>query len=108
MLVLGVAWTVHLPPSQRSAKRLSAEWAGCAFPTAVHAIAELHDTPLRRLYGGVGVGMTVQVLPFHRSANAALWVSPALSVKPTAMQAVADVQETPSKEDDRPAMVGVG
>jgi hypothetical protein len=41
-------------------------------PTAVHALAELHDTPdnwLDRAPVGLGVAWTCQLLPSHRSAN---------------------------------------
>jgi hypothetical protein len=69
---------------------------------AVHAEAEVHDTPLRPLDLvplGVGVGWTAQVVPFHRSAS--IMELPLLAMeKPTAVQAEADVQDTATKFPD--------
>jgi hypothetical protein len=66
-------------------------------PTAVHAVADAHDTPDREVYElpvGLGVGWIAQPVPFHRSANASV---PELLVKyPTAVHAVADVHDTPA------------
>jgi hypothetical protein len=42
---LGVAWTRHLVPFHRSARVVT----GPELPTAVHADAEVQDTPLRKL-----------------------------------------------------------
>jgi hypothetical protein len=49
---------------------------GLYSPIAVHAVAEAHDTPssttsawLAEKFAGFGVGSTLQVLPFHLSAN---------------------------------------
>jgi hypothetical protein len=61
-------------------------------PTAVQAVAEVHDTPLRAeltLPLGLGVAWTAQDVPFHRSASVASLEDP------TAVQGVADVQDTP-------------
>jgi hypothetical protein len=65
-------------------------------PTAVQA-ADVHETPLSPL-AVASVGFEVvwmdQLVPFQRSASVR-WV-PVLAVKlPTAVQAVADVHETP-------------
>jgi hypothetical protein len=75
--------------------RLQTQPVDC--PTAVHSFTA-HDTPDRRnelriLYCvGAGVNSITQVLPSHRSASA--WRRPLL-VCPTAVQAVADVHDTP-------------
>jgi hypothetical protein len=42
---LGVGWTRHLVPFHRSARVVT----GPELPTAVHADAEMQDTPLRKL-----------------------------------------------------------
>jgi hypothetical protein len=62
-----VGWMVQVLPSQRSASG-----APLLDPTAVHAVAEVHDTPKRLLVVaplGLGVGCIVQALPSHRSAR---------------------------------------
>jgi hypothetical protein len=69
------------------------------YPTAVHDVAEVHETPLRSLLVaplGFGVVWIVQLLPSQRSAS----VVPGAPVleKPTAVQAAADVHETPLRE----------
>jgi hypothetical protein len=80
-------------------------------PTAVQAVAELHDTPLRTLYvapGELGLVWIDQLVPFHRSAKvttlpARLWKYP------TAIQAVGDVHDTAlSWPDVAPVGLGVG
>src|SRR5690348_15350904 len=62
-------------PFQDSTK-YSVLFAGLYSPIAVHALAELHDTPssttstrLADQFGGLGVGSTRQFLPFHLSAS---------------------------------------
>src|SRR5262252_9934260 len=66
---LGVAWTCQVRPFHRSASVLARVW----FPTAVHAEAEVQDTPLKPALGPAGAGLTVgtirHVRPFHRSAS---------------------------------------
>src|SRR6185437_9704185 len=83
----------HLVPFHRSARVPAAE-----LPTAVHANADVQDTPLRKAPPGrgLGVGRMVHLVPFHRSARAR--AVPALVVlAPTAMQDDADVQATPNR-----------
>jgi hypothetical protein len=67
-------------------------------PTAMHLVAEVHDTPERLLAvapDGLGVVSIDQEAPFHTSAR--LTWTPVLSrYVPTAAQAVAEVQDTPS------------
>jgi hypothetical protein len=90
---LGVGWMVHLVPFHRSARVPAFD-----DPTAVHADADVQDTPLRKPspWGGLGVSWMVHLVPFHRSATGR--TAPVVVVlAPTAMQADADVQATPSR-----------
>jgi hypothetical protein len=60
-------------------------------PTAVHADAEVHDTPESKALvapDGAGGVCAVQLVPFHCSASGMLLLCP------TAVQAESDVQET--------------
>jgi len=62
----------------------------------VQALAEEQDTPENTSVGpgGLGVVWVVQDVPFHRSAR--VTTSPELlRMLPTAVQALADVQDTP-------------
>src|SRR5262249_51765086 len=87
--------TCHLRPFHRSASVLTRLW----FPTAVHAEAEVQDTPLKPALPPVGAGLkggTIrQVRPSHCSASVP---SPSpvagLNSLPTAMQDDRDVQDT--------------
>jgi len=90
----GVAWMVHLVPSHRSARVLALGVKALEPPAAVHADADVHDTPLKTSppCGGLGVSWMIHLVPFHRSARV-----PAFEA-PTAVQADADVQDTPFKE----------
>jgi hypothetical protein len=86
------------PPGPRVPDR-AAPWMEA--PTAVHAAAALHETPYRRLTiapAGSGTVRTFQVLPFHVCASATMSSVLALSSFPTAMQAVAAVQDTPARK----------
>src|SRR5215469_14103989 len=91
-------------PSQRSARVPAAE-----LPTAVHADAEVQDTPFRKPPpAGFGMAWMLHLAPFHRSATAR--DTPAVvMLAPTAVQADADVQATPSKPLNAiPDGLGVG
>jgi hypothetical protein len=62
-------------------------------PTAVHAVADVHDTPLSSAAGpespgGIGRLSGLQIVPFQKYANGP--VSP----NPTAVQTRGDVQDT--------------
>jgi hypothetical protein len=49
-LGFGLGWTDHVLPSQRSARvSCTPEFEVSTLPTAVHASAEVHDTPDRTL-----------------------------------------------------------
>jgi hypothetical protein len=62
----GVAWIDHVLPFHRSASESSLP----LFPTAVQALAEVHETPLNLPPNlGLGVAWIDHVLPFHASAR---------------------------------------
>src|SRR6266516_6826200 len=63
-------------------------------PTAMHAIAETHDTPESQLPValGLGLGTTDQLVPFQDSIS----VAGPLPVLPTAVHALAEMHDTPS------------
>ena len=65
------------------------------YPTAVHAAADVHATPIRKPSPAwLGVAWMRHRVPFHRSAKVtALGVKPFEA--PTAVHDVADVQDTP-------------
>ena len=99
-------------PSQRSASALVDE-----YPTAVHAAGEVHDTAVKALCGaaGLGVAWIAQVVPSQRSASVD-WAyelhdephGKMVAELPTAVQAVAEVQDTPVKAlSVTPARLGV-
>jgi hypothetical protein len=102
---LGVAWIDQVVPSQRSARVLPS-----ASPTAVHAVVEVHDTPFSRLLVapvGLGTVWIDQVVPFQRSAKGTML--PALPrADPTAMQAVAEVHDTPLRSALSVTPMGLG
>src|SRR5690242_20219217 len=73
-------------------------------PTAVHAVADGHDTPVRETPepDGLGVGWIDHVVPFQRTANV-----PVPSAWPTAVQALLEMHETAwSLVDVAPAGTG--
>jgi hypothetical protein len=63
----------------------------------VQAVADEHDTPYRKPSHsfGFGVGSVDQVVPFQRSANVPCPPPLVGEYSPTAVQAVADVHDTP-------------
>ena len=109
---VGVGWMVQLDPVQCSANgvegpTMCGEGLVADPPTAVQAEAEAHDTELRELKalpGGLGEGWIVQLVPFQRSTRVVDAVAVLLYVAPTAMQAVAEVHNTPLNK----ASVGLG
>jgi hypothetical protein len=103
---------VHVLPSQTSTSVAPLfHPAPLAHPTATHAVADVHVTPLRLLLVapvGLGVGSVVQMLPFQRSTNVRR-LSPASLEFPTAMQSVAEVHATLARLLVRaPLGLGVG
>ena len=93
---LGVGWMDHEVPSHRSAKVRLPVPKSPANPTAVQALADVHDTPDSPLFwspAGLGVGWMDHEVPFHRSAS--VTTLPALfRYFPTAVQASAAVHDT--------------
>jgi hypothetical protein len=87
---------LHLVPFHRSARVLAVAPKGSEDPTAVHADADVQDTPSRLLTaapGGLGMGSTRQEWPFHCSAR--LTPGPEdLVYVPTAMHEFAAGQDT--------------
>ena len=62
-------------------------------PTAIHAVAAVHDTPFSSMWcapGIAGVGRLDQPLPFHETAVAETMSKPPA----TAMHATADAHDT--------------
>jgi hypothetical protein len=89
----GVTCTAHRAPFHRSAT-VPLELELAYEPTAVHAVADVHETDLSAPTCAPGTdasGSTAQFLPFHRSASA----GPPLR-SPTAMHIPGSGQETPS------------
>jgi predicted secreted protein len=86
----------QLVPFHRSA---NVSWRLVLFvylPTAVQAVAEVHETALRMLPVapvGLGTASIDQLVPFQRSASITC-LPVALMAPPTAVQAVAEVQDT--------------
>jgi hypothetical protein len=93
LLSVGVAacWIVQLVPFQNSA---SAAGIGLVEkPTAVHDVADVHETPSKELFGTAGVVWIVQLVPSQNSASGAS--GPPLGTEgPVAVHAVAEAHET--------------
>ena len=112
---LGVLWIAQLVPSHRSAND---PWLGTLLlefsPTAVHALADTHDTPdswTKSAPAGLGVVWIAQLVPSHRSANDTLNSmppAPPLYWQPTAVHALADTHDTPSSWTRSRPVVGLG
>ena len=103
----GAASSTQLVPFQRSASGDCGDTALLLLkdPTAVHELAELHDTPLRMAKKaplGLGVAWTVQLLPFQRSASGA---PPEM---PTVMHEVAEVHDTACRALELALGLGLG
>jgi hypothetical protein len=60
----GTVWVFQVLPFHRSASPLFP-----AYPTAVHALADVQDTPRRCPPLVAGTDWSAQALPFHRSAS---------------------------------------
>jgi hypothetical protein len=99
---LGVAWTAHLVPSQISAKVTKVPLLP-KYPTAVHAVFEVHDTQNRTLPRRLGVGWIAHAVPFQTSANP----MSALYPDPTAVHAFFDVHDTADRAPCPPVGLGV-
>jgi len=97
---VGVRWSAHREPFQRSANGAASPDRSVEWPTAVHAQGDVHETPDRKLTlapAGPVVGSSLQRRPSQRSASV-VPVVPRLSPEcPTAMHAVVDEHETPAR-----------
>jgi len=96
---VGVNWSDQRAPFHRAAKVTEIPERLMELPTAVHADADVQDTPFsvappRR---GFGVDWMVHRVPFHRSARVVALGLKGLAA-PTAVHADADVQATPLRK----------
>src|SRR6516165_9234516 len=107
--LISVRWTRHTPLCQRSMIPTYPGLFALCQPTAKHSAAEGHDTALRMLADGSGLGVawTDHVPPSQRSARVSSFPD-ASSYRPTSVQLVAAEQETPYRAlDVEPAGLGV-
>lgn len=103
----GVRWIDHRLPFHRSTRVFIGPGPPKDFPsppTAVQALAEVHDTPDRKpSCPGLGVRWIDHLAPFQRSTNAVRAL-----LTPMATQALADGHDTPEKISPPPAGPGFG
>ena len=92
--VSGIRMRVHLRPFQRSASGPPALVLVETPPTAIHAVREAHETARRYPPFGLGVRWIFHLLPFHRSTSAPGSPKRVLEDAPTAVQALAEEQDT--------------
>src|SRR6516165_6347768 len=96
----GIFCSRQVRPFHRCARVSETPRLLLVLPTATQADCAVQATPKRLLApapGGLGVGWTFQVEPFHRSASVAGdWFSPGRMENPTARQPVAEVHATPN------------
>jgi hypothetical protein len=93
-----MACTVQAEPFQDSDASTRLPAPSTAYPTAMHAFGEAHETLMSTVAvdpGTTGAGCTVQAVPFQNSTSGVPTF--ARLIEPTASQDVADAQET----DDR-------
>lgn len=96
----GMLWADQLVPFQRSAT--ATLWPTAvlrAAPTAVHAVGDVHETPVSwtsEVFVGNGTGWIVHLVPFQPSASGCVGKSEKPDA-PTAMHEVAEVQDTPCR-----------
>ena len=86
---------------------MSVPAASSLSPTAMQSVPARHATPPSALLAaGAGVLCTVQLAPFHCSANVCKFEAPCET--PTAVQVVAVVHDTPlSTSPEAPVALGV-
>src|SRR6516162_4464222 len=92
----GVGWMVQVVPFHRSAAVRATPEAECCSPTTVHADAEVHEIPPRKVWtepAGSGVVRMVHLLPFHCSVSGRTgpFCDVVVPYAPAAMQSEADV-----------------
>jgi len=103
-----LGWIAHLVPSQCSGTNPPLN------PTAVQEEAEVQDTDEREVAppaAGFGVAWRVQPVPFQCSASGTSFWPPSptpYTMSPTAVHALADVQDTESRLLFSPPTGGVG
>src|SRR5262249_38210437 len=109
----GAVLTVQAVPFHASAKGTPLGAAASSYiPTAMQALAALHDTAKRPLPVaplGFGLVLTIQAVPFHFSVRVkALRTGEPVRRVPTAMQAFAALHETPLRPACLVAAAGPG
>jgi hypothetical protein len=107
-LGFGLGWMLHVVPFHCSTSVASVLVASVK-PTAVHAVADEHETSVSKADTPVGFAVVsiVQAVPFHLSARVV--AVPLAELLPTAVQAVAAVHETRRRRLVwAPAGLGVG
>jgi len=107
---LGMAWIRHRVPFHRSARGVEAPWLLTAWPTAVHAEADVQDTlnsGLSLAARGLGVAWIDHVLPSQCSARGTTAPEPRVK-SPTAVQEEELEQETPANWPVRAPGLGLG
>jgi hypothetical protein len=103
-----LGWTAHRVPSQCSATNPVSD------PTAVHEEAEVQDTDAKEVAPpavGLGAALRVQPVPFQRSTSGTSFWPPSptpYTMSPTAVHALADVQDTESRVLFSPPTGAVG
>ncbi|HXC45943.1 MAG TPA: hypothetical protein VNU24_04995 [Solirubrobacteraceae bacterium] len=97
---VGTVWGVQVEPFQDSANGPDSLPGPISYqPTAVHVLAEVQETPLSPLdFPALAAGTlwSVQLEPFQDSASGSSSLE-LISYLPTATQALAETQETPSR-----------
>ncbi len=100
MLAFGLGTTDQVVPSHDSIKVVTlCEDGALLDPAATQAVEVVHDTPSRMSPVtpgsdvGSGLGTMDQADPFHDSIN--VWAPAVVSAKPTAVQSVGPVHDTP-------------
>src|SRR5215472_17293719 len=104
-----MAWMRQAVPFHRSANGRKTVLVK-ETPTAVQALAEVHDTPRKPLsdpLAGSGAGWMRHLVPFHASARGAP-VLPLVCWRPTAVHAAGPPQETAISAPFAPIVVGNG
>jgi hypothetical protein len=72
---------VHVDPFHASARGIVPLFGPSIWPTASHEVAVLHETALRLLLTGPGVGCAAQEVPFHIATFSPVGPSPTTSQK---------------------------
>ena len=92
-----VVWIVQVVPFHCSASGALPSVVGG--PTAVHAVAVGHETPPRIgvPVAGLGVDWIAQLDPLNRSASVVLGIELLVAYPPTAVHAVFELHDTPSR-----------